>query len=118
MGVQKFDCPNVETVSETVPDSVHALRPGDVKVVGTIGDSLSVSNFCVKNILQIIHFVKIAKNSSLARFLISLSQLSSTLQAGNGAKARNFFELILEYRGQAFTGGGDDDITKHVTMPS
>ncbi|XP_783886.3 phospholipase B1, membrane-associated [Strongylocentrotus purpuratus] len=36
-----FDCP--ASVSPTVPKSVHLLRPGDIKVVGAIGDSLTAA---------------------------------------------------------------------------
>ncbi|XP_077868136.1 phospholipase B1, membrane-associated-like [Saccoglossus kowalevskii] len=43
-GLKDFPC-NVGIVKgEKVADSVHSLRPGDVKVVGAIGDSLTAGN--------------------------------------------------------------------------
>lgn len=40
--------------SETVPTSVHTLRPGDIDIVGAIGDSLTAGNGAMAtNILQV-----------------------------------------------------------------
>uniref|UniRef100_A0A914VGF5 Phospholipase B1, membrane-associated n=1 Tax=Plectus sambesii TaxID=2011161 RepID=A0A914VGF5_9BILA len=72
-GAPDFNCPNM--VSQSVPTNVHSLRPGDIKVVAALGDSLT---------------------------------------AGNGAGATNLLEVLLEYRGEAFSIGGDDDLsTRH-----
>lgn len=76
-GVTGFSCPN--GVSATVPTSVHSLRPGDIKVVAAMGDSLT---------------------------------------AGNGASANNVLEMLLQYRGQVFSIGGDDDLEHRVTVPN
>lgn len=38
----KFLCDTEGTRSVTRPTSVHMLRPGDIDVIGAIGDSLSV----------------------------------------------------------------------------
>jgi phospholipase B1 len=38
-----FDCKVDSMRSTTVPSSVHALRPGDVKVVGAMGDSITAA---------------------------------------------------------------------------
>ena len=45
-----YNCP--PDVSSEVPTSVHALRPGDIRVIGAMGDSLTVSSSiecCVHN---------------------------------------------------------------------
>ncbi|XP_041485636.1 phospholipase B1, membrane-associated-like [Lytechinus variegatus] len=36
-----FNCPS--SVSPTIPKSVHLLRPGDIKVIGAVGDSLTAA---------------------------------------------------------------------------
>ncbi|CAF5202775.1 unnamed protein product, partial [Rotaria magnacalcarata] len=38
-----FQCTAL-TPSPTVPTSVHALRPADIKYIGAIGDSLTAAN--------------------------------------------------------------------------
>ncbi|XP_071962004.1 phospholipase B1, membrane-associated-like [Antedon mediterranea] len=38
----EFNCPVVH--SREVPTSVHRLRPGDIKVIGAIGDSITAAN--------------------------------------------------------------------------
>ncbi|XP_063719152.1 phospholipase B1, membrane-associated-like [Symsagittifera roscoffensis] len=38
-----FTCEYIEP-SETIPTSAHALRPGDVKIVAALGDSLTAAN--------------------------------------------------------------------------
>jgi hypothetical protein len=38
-----FDCPTQEFVSSEIPTSVHKLRPGDIKVVAALGDSLTAA---------------------------------------------------------------------------
>lgn len=41
--------------SDTVPTSVHQLRPGDIDIVGAIGDSLTAGNGALAtNILQVL----------------------------------------------------------------
>ncbi|XP_049338551.1 phospholipase B1, membrane-associated [Astyanax mexicanus] len=51
----KFSCKNTEP-SDTVPTSVHRLRPGDVDVVAALGDSLT-AGFGAKanNIIQLLN---------------------------------------------------------------
>lgn len=39
-----FYCSTIDTRSSTRPTSVHELRPGDIDVIGSIGDSLSVGS--------------------------------------------------------------------------
>ena len=38
-----FDCDTKNYMSAEVPTSVHQLRPGDIKAVGALGDSLSAA---------------------------------------------------------------------------
>uniref|UniRef100_A0A914WME2 Phospholipase B1, membrane-associated n=1 Tax=Plectus sambesii TaxID=2011161 RepID=A0A914WME2_9BILA len=76
-GVTGFSCPNA--VSATVPTSVNSLRPGDIKVIAAMGDSLT---------------------------------------AGNGASANDVLEMLLQYRGEVFSIGGDDDLEHRVTIPN
>ena len=40
----KFFCDTQEGRSKIVPTSVHKLRPGDIDVIGAIGDSLTAAN--------------------------------------------------------------------------
>lgn len=67
------------TPSTSTPTSVHRLRPGDVKVVGAMGDSLT---------------------------------------AANGAKATSVLGLLIEYRGFAWSIGGQTHIGDHTTLPN
>jgi len=39
------DCDIEQLTSTTTPTSVHALKPGDIKYIGALGDSLTVGNF-------------------------------------------------------------------------
>ena len=41
---EKFLCDTREGRSKIVPTSVHKLRPGDIDVIGAIGDSLTAAN--------------------------------------------------------------------------
>lgn len=40
----KFFCDTSDGRSKIVPSSVHKLRPGDIDVIGAIGDSLTAAN--------------------------------------------------------------------------
>jgi hypothetical protein len=43
-----------ERRSKTVPTSVHKLRPGDIDIIGALGDSLTAGNGgLATNVLQI-----------------------------------------------------------------
>uniref|UniRef100_A0A914NXZ1 Triacylglycerol lipase n=2 Tax=Panagrolaimus davidi TaxID=227884 RepID=A0A914NXZ1_9BILA len=44
MGAPTFNCPGLMSPSSSVPTSVHALRPADIKVVAALGDSLTAAN--------------------------------------------------------------------------
>uniref|UniRef100_A0A914YY47 Uncharacterized protein n=1 Tax=Panagrolaimus superbus TaxID=310955 RepID=A0A914YY47_9BILA len=44
LGAPTFNCPGLMAPSATVPSSVHALRPADIKVVAALGDSLTAAN--------------------------------------------------------------------------
>ncbi|CAB1427850.1 unnamed protein product [Pleuronectes platessa] len=73
-----FSC--VDTApSNSVPTSVHRLRPADIKVVAALGDSLST---------------------------------------GFGAKAKNLLQLKNEYRGVAWSIGGDNTLETVTTLPN
>ncbi|XP_078256068.1 phospholipase B1, membrane-associated-like [Rhinoraja longicauda] len=65
--------------SETPPTSVHRIRPADVKLVGALGDSLTV---------------------------------------GYGARARNLFELSMQYQGVSWSIGGDKRLEAVTTLPN
>lgn len=67
---------------------VHSLRPGDIKVVASLGDSLTVSvlvNLCIG-----LCFIML-----LVSFFLSVC----IHQAGFGAKAKNILQLPDEERG-------------------
>lgn len=50
----KFPCDTQETRSNPKPTSVHKLRPGDIDIVGAIGDSLTAGfGITALNILQV-----------------------------------------------------------------
>ncbi|XP_062254116.1 phospholipase B1, membrane-associated [Platichthys flesus] len=73
-----FSC--VDTApSNSVPTSVHRLRPADIKVVAALGDSLST---------------------------------------GFGAKAKNLLKLSTEYKGVAWSIGGDKTLETVTTLPN
>ena len=38
------NCDIDRLTSDTVPDSVHQLRPGDIQLIGALGDSLTVGS--------------------------------------------------------------------------
>jgi hypothetical protein len=40
----EFPCDVTHAKSSTVPTSIHKLRPGDISVIGAIGDSLTAGN--------------------------------------------------------------------------
>lgn len=49
-----FPCSTRESRSPTPPTSVHKLRPGDIDVVGAMGDSLTASfGNMATNVLQV-----------------------------------------------------------------
>ncbi|XP_055486724.1 phospholipase B1, membrane-associated [Leucoraja erinacea] len=73
-----LSCPE-SSPSETVPKSVHRIRPADVKLIGALGDSLTV---------------------------------------GYGARARNLFELPMQYQGVAWSIGGDKGLEAVTTLPN
>lgn len=51
----KFFCDVSEGRSKQVPKSVHMLRPGDIDIVGAIGDSLTAGNgLFALDILQVV----------------------------------------------------------------
>lgn len=52
---QKFFCDVSEGRSKITPASVHKLRPGDIDIIGAIGDSLTAANGAfANNELQVI----------------------------------------------------------------
>ena len=59
---------------------VHELTPYNIKVVGAVGDSVTVS-LIAKSLLQHLHLY------------------CNILQAGFGAKAKYIWEALTEYRG-------------------
>ncbi|XP_041827298.1 phospholipase B1, membrane-associated isoform X2 [Melanotaenia boesemani] len=73
-----FSCANTAP-SNSVPTSVHRLRPADIKVVAAVGDSLT---------------------------------------AAFGAKAKSLLELKTEYRGVAWSIGGDETLGTVTTLPN
>lgn len=73
-----FSCANTAP-SNSVPTSAHRVRPGDIKVVGALGDSLT---------------------------------------AAFGAKSTNLLQLRTEYRGVAWSVGGDGDLETVTTIPN
>ncbi|XP_022094631.1 uncharacterized protein LOC110981397 [Acanthaster planci] len=73
--VQIFPC-EILPPSQSVPNSVHRLRPADINVIGAIGDSLS---------------------------------------AASGGGACSLPQMLLQYRGKAFSHGGDDS---YETVPT
>ncbi|EDW12205.2 phospholipase B1, membrane-associated [Drosophila mojavensis] len=74
-----FPCSLNNTRSRTPPTSVERLRPGDIDIVASIGDSLS---------------------------------------AGNGIVSRNALDLINEFRGLSFSGGGLGTWRTVLTLPN
>lgn len=51
-----FPCPLNGTKSESNPVSVHRLRPGDIDVVGAIGDSLTAgTGLKASNVFQVLY---------------------------------------------------------------
>lgn len=53
----KFPCNlNMTLRSKSIPNSVHQLRPGDIDVIGAMGDSLTAGNGALAtNLLEVIH---------------------------------------------------------------
>lgn len=73
-----FSCVDLAP-SDSVPTSVHTLRPADIKVVAALGDSVT---------------------------------------AGVAAKANNLFDLSKQYRGVAWSIGGDASLETVTTLPN
>ncbi|XP_075153591.1 phospholipase B1, membrane-associated-like [Haematobia irritans] len=76
---EDFPCPLNGSRSKEIPTSVNQLRPGDIDVIASIGDSLS---------------------------------------AGNGMFSKTFINLVAEFRGMAFSGGGMADWRTTLTLPN
>uniref|UniRef100_A0AAV2KGS2 Phospholipase B1, membrane-associated n=1 Tax=Knipowitschia caucasica TaxID=637954 RepID=A0AAV2KGS2_KNICA len=76
--------------SPSVPRSVHELRPGDVKVVAAMGDSLT------------------GRRSSIS------------CQAGNGvgSNPNNLLDVLNQYRGLSWSIGGDHSLPNVTTLPN
>lgn len=50
---QKFPCPLNGTRSESIPESVHRLRPGDIDIIAAMGDSMTAGTAVLSaNLLQ------------------------------------------------------------------
>uniref|UniRef100_A0A914WBS5 Phospholipase B1, membrane-associated n=1 Tax=Plectus sambesii TaxID=2011161 RepID=A0A914WBS5_9BILA len=47
-----------------------------------------------------------------------IAGIGDSLTAGNGAGATSFIDVIKQYRGLAFTIGGDKGLENHVTIPN
>ncbi|KAK3725024.1 hypothetical protein RRG08_017541 [Elysia crispata] len=73
-----FPCPALSP-SDSVPTSVHELRPSDIKIVAAIGDSYT------------------------------------TGRASGGLCP---FNMLFNYRGNAWSIGGDNDYDYHTSMPN
>ncbi|XP_065487748.1 phospholipase B1, membrane-associated [Caloenas nicobarica] len=67
--------------SDTVPVSVHNLKPADIRVIGALGDSIT---------------------------------------AGNGAKSKphDILDVLTQYRGVSWSGGGDENLSTVTTLPN
>nr|XP_021145178.1 phospholipase B1, membrane-associated isoform X1 [Columba livia]XP_021145179.1 phospholipase B1, membrane-associated isoform X1 [Columba livia] len=65
--------------SDTVPVSVHNLKPADIRVIGALGDSIT---------------------------------------AGNGAKSKRYdlLDVLTQYRGVSWSGGGDESLSTVTTL--
>lgn len=75
----KFPCDPQYGRSLQRPNSVHSLRPGDIDIIASFGDSLS---------------------------------------AGNGVLSKNIVDILTEYRGITFSGGGMSNWRKYLTLPN
>ncbi|XP_044147258.1 phospholipase B1, membrane-associated [Bufo gargarizans] len=74
-----IECRGYTSVSNSIPKSVHELRPGDIKVVAALGDSLT---------------------------------------AAFGAKSTSLVTLTTEWRGVAWSIGGDGTLETYTTLPN
>jgi cytochrome c-type biogenesis protein CcmH/NrfF len=98
--------------------TVHQLRPSDVNVVASLGDSITVREpcFCHRRLTLCSTPVLLLLLLLLLLFVSARSQCDP--QAAFGAEARNAFQLFNEYRGVSWSGGGVDNYQSVVTMPS
>lgn len=74
---------------------VHELKPGDIKVVAAVGDSLTVS-------IDTVLYINLWTSTRLRLFHHVTETLSSSIcQAGNGiaAKPNNILDVLQQYRG-------------------
>lgn len=81
--------------SDSMPKSVHKLRPGDIDIIAAIGDSLTGKFCCICR---------------------QYSNFSFT--AGNGALATNMLQLLIENKGVSATIGGQSTWRKYLTLPN
>ncbi len=72
--------------SSAKPTSVHQLKPGDIDVMGALGDSITVS--FLTSISIIIHYCIIIILIGMADFYLLLMSLRSTLHCSATAKAQ------------------------------
>ncbi|XP_072627439.1 phospholipase B1, membrane-associated isoform X1 [Canis lupus baileyi] len=71
-------CPDKDP-SDTIPTSVHRLKPADIKVIGALGDSLTAGN-------------------------------------GAGSKPGDILDVLTQYRGLSWSGGGDHNLSSVITL--
>lgn len=85
--------------SQSIPNSVHQLRPGDIDVVGAMGDSLTAGNGALAtNILQV---------------LICL-QCFTILKNSN----KQINQVFMENKGVSWSIGGQSTWHKYLTLPN
>lgn len=76
----------------------HKVRPGDIKVVGALGDSITVRQD-TRVILLTLSWGSFKNHHVVKSINIVIIEQNVCLQAGFGAKAKNLLELLIESRG-------------------
>ncbi|XP_014636844.1 PREDICTED: phospholipase B1, membrane-associated [Ceratotherium simum simum] len=76
----EIGCPDRDP-SDSIPTSVHRLKPADIKVIGAMGDSLTAAN-------------------------------------GAGSSPGDVLDVVTQYRGLSWSGGGDQNLSSVTTLPN
>ncbi|KFO23324.1 Phospholipase B1, membrane-associated [Fukomys damarensis] len=102
-------CPDMSP-SDSIPTSVHRLKPADIKVIGAMGDSLTGPG----------QDVDLLADAGLEGGTQGKPTAIVPSQAGNGAGSKpwNVLDILTQYRGLSWSIGGDQNISTMTTLPN
>ena len=98
--------------------SVHELRPSDINVIAALGDSITVSNYVLKNLTASLIYAALSNNNCgilrmfcgvevettlhIQRIRFAQSTFPLHFQAGYGLGAESVVEVLVKNRGESW----------------